>query len=150
MGVMPNAGASRASMVQTHQLHYYDQLLKDMGANVRRKGGNLFMRAVKEILEPYRPGDFRSIVTGEYKSRPGELGTGAQSSFLKEGICFLSGVYFLVLCGGIFRDGLKARFGEPKVADFWTSANFLMDPKNLSSVVSRAGDLPFVKQLMPR
>jgi len=148
--VMPNAGPSRASMVQTHQLHYYDQLLKDMGASIRRKSGNPFMRAVKEILEPYRPGDFGTIVTGEFKYRPGELATGAQSSFLKEGICFLSGVYFLLFAGGIVRDGIKARYGQPKVADLWTSANNLMDPKSLSSIVSRAGDLPFVKQFMSR
>merc|ERR1711869_166672 len=67
--VMPNAGPSRASMVQTHQLHYYDQLLKDMGASVRRKRGFLPLRTLREIFEPYRPRDYDTIVTGEFKSR---------------------------------------------------------------------------------
>merc|ERR1711972_30750 len=67
---MPNAGAARAYMIQTHQVHYYDQLLKDMGASVRRKQG--FAAALKEVFDPYRPRDFGSIITGEFKNRPSE------------------------------------------------------------------------------
>lgn len=152
--VMPNAGPSRASMVQTHQLHYYDQLLKDMGANVRRKRGNVFMRAVKEILEPYRPGDFDTIVTGEFKYRPGELAQkGSQSSFWKEGVVFLTGAYFLCYVGGIFRDGVKSRFGHHQTwADVLTQevGKFSIDAKSLSGLVSRAGDLSWMKQLVSR
>lgn len=117
--VMPNAGASRASMIQTHQLHYYDQLLKDMGASIRRKTGNPFVRAVKEILDPYRPGDFKSIVTGEFKYRPNEMcrpGDG-QSSFVKEGFLFLSGLACFAFAGGIFKDGFNLRYGHLKIGD---------------------------------
>merc|ERR550537_917460 len=69
---MPNAGASRAYMIQTHQVHYYDQLLKDMGASVRRKRGNFLIKAIKEIFDPYRPRDFDTIITGDFKNIEGE------------------------------------------------------------------------------
>merc|ERR1711998_766437 len=83
---MTNAGAARAYMIQTHQVHYYDQLLKDMGASVRRKQG--FAAAVKEVFEPYRPRDFCSIITGEFKDHPGEQAKpgDAQAPFWKEGL----------------------------------------------------------------
>jgi len=67
---MPNAGASRASMIQTHQVHYYDELLVEMGARRHRKQG--CFSGLKEILDPYRPRDYNSIVTGEFKTRPAE------------------------------------------------------------------------------
>merc|ERR1712099_177740 len=64
---MPNAGAARAYMIQTHQIHYYDQLLKDMGADIRRKSQGRILGVFREIFEPYRPRDFSTVVTGEYK-----------------------------------------------------------------------------------
>merc|ERR1712151_926676 len=67
---MPNAGHARAYMVQTHQVHYYDELLHDIGASIHRKRG--LFRAVKEFFEPYRPADYDTIVTGDYKVVPGE------------------------------------------------------------------------------
>merc|ERR1712187_918622 len=116
---MPNAGGARAYMIQTHQVHYYDQLLKDMGANIRRKKGNPFTRAVKEIFDPYRPRDYSSIVTGEYKYRPNETISRQQASFAKEGFVFLSGAYGLYLVGIIFVDGLKSRYGDIKVCSIF-------------------------------
>merc|ERR1712187_778692 len=102
---MPNAGAARAYMIQTHQVHYYDQLLKDMGASVRRKRG--FAAAVKEVFDPYRPRDFCSIITGEYKNRPGERVEPGdeQSPFWLEGIIviailFVVRVVFRILWSG--------------------------------------------------
>merc|ERR1712007_233 len=85
---MPNARAATAYMVQTHQLHYYDMLLKDMGASIRRKTGWGPMAALKEVFEPYRPHDYNTIVTGEFKFRSGDLvkPRSSQSNFLKEGI----------------------------------------------------------------
>merc|ERR1712226_625055 len=50
-------------MMQTHQVHYYDELLRDCGIPVRRKTG--LLAPLKEIFEPYRPRDYRSIVTGD-------------------------------------------------------------------------------------
>jgi len=68
---MPHAGHARAYMVQTHQVHYYDELLRDMDASIHRKRG--LFKAVKEFFDPYRPRDYDTIVTGEYKTIPGEL-----------------------------------------------------------------------------
>merc|ERR1711866_41826 len=67
---MPHAGPSRASMIQTHQVHYYDELLVEMGARRHRKQG--CFSGLKELLDPYRPRDYKSIVTGEFKLRPAE------------------------------------------------------------------------------
>jgi len=81
---MPNAGHARAYMIQTHQVHYYDDLLRDMGVSVRRKQGPL--RALRELFEPYRPRDYASVVAGEYKTRKGDLcpARAAQRSFCGE------------------------------------------------------------------
>merc|ERR1712066_259667 len=63
---MPCAGAARSYMMQTHQIHYYDELLQDMGASVCRKRG--WFASVRECFEPYRPRDYDTIVTGTFKS----------------------------------------------------------------------------------
>jgi len=109
---MPNAGPARAYMIQTHQVHYYDQLLKDMGASIRRKTGNIFMRALKEVFDPYRPRDFCSILTGEFKHCQGELATSTQWSFAKEGFVVLLGVGILCGMGHIFTTGLKTQYAQ--------------------------------------
>jgi len=80
---MPHAGASRASMIQTHQVHYYDELLVEMGARRHRKQG--CFSGLKEILDPYRPRDYNSIVTGEFKTRPTEC---AKPGVQQSGSCF--------------------------------------------------------------
>jgi cation diffusion facilitator CzcD-associated flavoprotein CzcO len=100
---MPNAGAARAYMIQTHQVHYYDQLLKDMGASIRRKQGGVVTAALKEIFDPYRPRDFGSVITGEFKHRRGEQANpgDAQASFGKEGVVVIA---FLVTSGILFRN----------------------------------------------
>merc|ERR1711953_1475837 len=67
---MPHAKHARAYMIQTHQVHYYDELLHDIGASIHRKRG--VFKAIKEFFEPYRPADYDTIVTGEYKMLPGE------------------------------------------------------------------------------
>ena len=54
-GWMPST-PSRASLVLLHQIHYHDQLCKDMGVAHRRKGG------LGEIFWPYRPSDYNGIV----------------------------------------------------------------------------------------
>jgi hypothetical protein len=63
---MPHAGAARSYMMQTHQIHYYDELLQDMGAPVCRKRG--WFASVRECFEPYRPRDYDTIVTGTFRS----------------------------------------------------------------------------------
>ncbi|CAD7929162.1 unnamed protein product [Amoebophrya sp. A120] len=58
---MPYAGKARAYMIQTHHIHYFDELLTDLGISTYRKG-NIF----KEMFEPYRPRDYGDVVSGEY------------------------------------------------------------------------------------
>jgi len=108
---MPNAGGARAYMIQTHQVHYYDQLLKDMGVSVRRKQGNPIMAAIKEVFDPYRPRDYSSVITGEFKYRRGELAKpgDAQASFLKEGlivfaVLFIARIVFRILLSGVMAE----------------------------------------------
>merc|ERR1719198_354636 len=74
---MPHAGAARAYMMQTHQVHYYDELLQDIGAVPCRKRG--IFAALREFFEPYRPRDYDTIVTGEYKGQVAEQLTFGQS-----------------------------------------------------------------------
>merc|ERR1712048_1412788 len=106
---MPNAGGARAYMIQTHQVHYYDQLLKDMGAIVRRKQG--FAAAIKEVFDPYRPRDLGSIITGEFKNRPSEQAKpgDAQAPFWMEGFTVIAAlcafcVAFRILLSGILAE----------------------------------------------
>merc|ERR1711972_769338 len=92
---MPNAGAARAYMIQTHQVHYYDQLLKDMGVSIRRKCG--ILAALKEVFEPYRPRDYCSVITGEFKHRQGESAEpgDAQAPFWKEAFMVMA-MFFMI------------------------------------------------------
>lgn len=68
---MPHAKHARAYMIQTHQVHYYDELLHDIQASNRRKRG--WLKVLKEFFEPYRPADHDTIVSGAYKTNPREL-----------------------------------------------------------------------------
>lgn len=51
---MPNT-PSRANLVLLHQIHYHDDLLRDMGVNPSRKW------FVAETFAPYRPRDYASL-----------------------------------------------------------------------------------------
>jgi hypothetical protein len=107
---MPNAGGARAYMIQTHQVHYYDQLMKDMGVSIRRKTGNAIFAALKEVFDPYRPRDYGSIITGEFKYRPSELAKpgDAQAPFLKEGLIVIASLIVFRILFRIVVTGLMA------------------------------------------
>jgi len=105
---MPNAGRARAYMMQTHQVHYYDELLKDMGASIRRKTGVL--RALKEIFMPYTPSDYGSIVTGAFRDEDSCTPKAAQASFVKEAIVFVIFAMFLYFFNKVFMTGLSSVF----------------------------------------
>jgi len=109
---MPNAGKARAYMMQTHQVHYYDELLKDMGANIRRKRG--VFRALKEIFIPYGPADYDTIVTGAFREQFRDTeycGPGvAQPSFGKEGLIFVIFALFVYVFNKVFFAGLSTTF----------------------------------------
>jgi dimethylaniline monooxygenase (N-oxide forming) len=53
-------GPARGARLHGHQLHYWDELLRDLGARVTRKSG--FWAPLKELLDPYEPNDYRSVV----------------------------------------------------------------------------------------
>merc|ERR1712187_953918 len=109
---MPDAGAARAYMIQTHQVHYYDQLLKDMGASIRRKRG--FAAAVKEVFDPYRPRAFCSIITGEFKNRPSEQAKpgDAQAPFWREGFQVIATLFVFSFVSLILFSGVKAELAR--------------------------------------
>lgn len=68
-----------------------------MGASIRRKRGNFLTKAVKEIFDPYRPRDFDTIITGDFKNIAGELAKpgDAQPAFYKEAVGCI--VFFVIL-----------------------------------------------------
>jgi dimethylaniline monooxygenase (N-oxide forming) len=59
--------AGRSARLIFHMQHYHDELLKDFGANPRRKTG--FLAWFKEIFAPYQPSDYRTIVSGEWEGK---------------------------------------------------------------------------------
>ena len=67
---MPFSHARGARLI-LHMLHYHDELLKDFGANPRRKTG--LFAPLKELFAPYGPSDYRSIVSGEWKQEGGRV-----------------------------------------------------------------------------
>lgn len=110
---MPNAGRCRSYMMQTHQVHYFDELLKDMGISIRRKTDRIpGLAALKEFFEPYRPRDYRAIVTGEFANEKRRFAAGEeQPSFLRELLIVFQCIvvayfacYFITMCGGVSSD----------------------------------------------
>lgn len=82
---MPGAGEAQGYLIQLHQSHYWDGLLKDFGANPKRKRGWAPWRAVQEVLVPYTARDYDTIVTGTFRDIPSEvLPPGAHIDFLPE------------------------------------------------------------------
>jgi dimethylaniline monooxygenase (N-oxide forming) len=59
---MPFSPARSARLI-VHTQHYHDELLKDLGENPLRKTG--FFAPLKELIFPYQPNDYTSIVSGE-------------------------------------------------------------------------------------
>lgn len=84
------AGSARAYLIQLHQLRYYDQLLSDIGANVKRKTSWLLGpigSSLKNFFSPMYSSDYKSIVTGEWRSDPAQVkAIGYKPSFLQEWI----------------------------------------------------------------
>ena len=59
--------ASRGARLIVHMQHYHDELLRDFGASPLRKRGP--WAPLKEVVEPYEPGDYRDIVSGDWARR---------------------------------------------------------------------------------
>ena len=56
---------ARGAAILVHMLHYHDELLRDFGAHPWRKTG--LLAPIKELLEPYEPTDYATIVSGEWE-----------------------------------------------------------------------------------
>lgn len=56
---------ARGARLLLHMLHYHDELLRDFGANPKRKTG--WFAPLKELLDPYEPNDYRAILSGEWE-----------------------------------------------------------------------------------
>jgi len=61
---MPPSAARSARLI-LHMQHYHDELLMDLGASPLRKRG--IFAPLKEFIFPYVPGDYATIVSGEWK-----------------------------------------------------------------------------------
>jgi ferric-dicitrate binding protein FerR (iron transport regulator) len=59
---MPFSPARSARLI-AHIQHYHDELVNDLGENPLRKTG--FFAPLKELIFPYEPKDYASIVSGE-------------------------------------------------------------------------------------
>ena len=65
---MPPSAARSARLI-IHMQHYHDELLGDLGVSPLRKRG--FFAPLKELLFPYEPADYRTVVSGEGEIRDG-------------------------------------------------------------------------------
>ncbi len=61
----------RAARLLLHMLSYHDELLRDFGADPLRKRG--IFAPLKELLEPYQPSDYRTIVSGDWRAADGPI-----------------------------------------------------------------------------
>ena len=61
--------AARGARLLLHMLYYHDELLRDFGADPLRKRG--ILAPLKELLVPYQPSDYRSIVAGDWEALEG-------------------------------------------------------------------------------
>ncbi|MCG8543786.1 MAG: hypothetical protein MJE12_06205 [Alphaproteobacteria bacterium] len=66
---MPHSAARSARLI-LHLQHYHDELLRDIGANPLRKTG--IFAPLKELIAPYEPRDYRTIVSGEWARLEGD------------------------------------------------------------------------------
>lgn len=63
---MPFSPARSARLI-AHTQHYHDELVKDLGVSPLRKTG--FFAPIKELIFPYEPKDYASVVSGESGSQ---------------------------------------------------------------------------------
>jgi len=83
------AGDARAYLIQLHQIRYWDSLLTDIGADVKRKKSGLgpIVNAFMNFFVPVYSSDYKSITTGEWKgteSGQSKGGVNKPASFLME------------------------------------------------------------------
>merc|ERR1712146_426334 len=102
---LKHAGSARAYLIQLHQTRYWDSLLIDMGANVKRKHSCLgpVVSALQQFFAPVVSKDYKTIVTGEWKSNPREVrALGCKPSWAFEWINLLLFIAIPVALGVYF------------------------------------------------
>jgi len=69
---LKHAGDARAYLIQLHQIRYWDYLLRDIGAEVKRKktGYGPVVDALSLFFVPVCSSDYKTIVTGGWKEDP--------------------------------------------------------------------------------
>ena len=67
---MPPSGARSARLI-IHMQHYHDELLTDLGASPLRKRG--VFAPLKELIFPYEPADYGTIVSGEWEHQEARI-----------------------------------------------------------------------------
>lgn len=65
------ASPGRGAMIGPHQLHYHDELLRDFGANPKRKKG--LFAPLMELIGPYESKDYATIVSGTWQQQETRL-----------------------------------------------------------------------------
>ena len=63
---LSGAQVARSARIMAHMQHYHDELLRDFGASPWRKTGAF--APLKELIVPYGPRDYRTIVAGRKPS----------------------------------------------------------------------------------
>ena len=63
--------ADRGATVMLHQLHYHDELLRDVGKDVFLKKGCCMKRLWYEIAQPYLPVDYVNIIRQQVAEKKG-------------------------------------------------------------------------------
>jgi len=82
---LEHAGEARAYFIQLHQIRYWDTLLKDIGANTKRKRSGMgpIVDMFMNFFVPVYSSDYKSIATGEWKHQVKEPHPkGKRTSFL--------------------------------------------------------------------
>lgn len=67
--ILPSPG--RGAMIGPHQIHYHDELLRDFGANPKRKKG--LFAPLLELIGPYESRDYATIVSGAWEQEETRL-----------------------------------------------------------------------------
>jgi dimethylaniline monooxygenase (N-oxide forming) len=75
---MPPSGARSARLI-IHMQHYHDELLTDLGASPLRKRG--VFAPLKELIFPYEPADYGTIISGEWERQEARIGVPPQNGY---------------------------------------------------------------------
>lgn len=96
---LEHAGDARAYLIQLHQIRYWDSLLRDIGANAKRKRSGMgpIIDSFMNFFVPVYSSDYKSIATGEWKDHVKEHHSkGKDTSFLLDWVILVASTGLLV------------------------------------------------------